>query len=70
MAVPPCSIEREMDHIWVQAADDSLEEGHLFSSMLLWTGCALVDIVNPNNGSLRTLILSQVREHFMLELAG
>ena len=70
MAVSPRSIEREVDHIRVQAtADDPLEEGHLFAGMMLHTGFTLVDIVNPNNGSLRPLILSQVREHLMLQLA-
>ena len=71
MTVPPRSIEREVDHVRVQATpDDSLEEGHLFTGMMLRTGCTLVDIVNPNNGSLRPLILSQVREDLMLQLAG
>ena len=70
MAVPPRSIEWEVHHIRVQAtADDSLEERHLFTGMMLRTGCALIYIVNLNNGSLRPLILSQVREDLMLELA-
>lgn len=62
MTVPPRSIERDVDHIRVQAtAYDSLEEGHLFTSLMRRTGFTLVYIVNPNNGSLRPLILSQVR---------